>query len=508
MGRIGFFFLDLALKPGDWLLSFLGGHYKIFRWFLSWAPSSVFNWYGQILARRAFVHAKLTVPAYADYLMKDGLKEPAAFCEIPETDKDRYIRPYTTEKRCVGGVIPLIDTVIDESSGSTGVPYNWVRSMAERRVSHGFVSYFGKYCFDLPNMITINGFSMGSWATGLNMGISMQKNGIVKNVGPDVDKILSTIEFFGPNYTYLITGYPPFLKHLIDEAANRNFAFNKYRLFGLVGGEGMSEGLRDYLELRFEHVYSGYGATDLEIGIAGETPLPVAIRRAARENPKVREALFGSDSRLPMVFYYNPLMHFIEINEKRELVFTITRLNLLSPRIRYNIHDEGGVMEFDEMVAKCKAAGLDLEALFGEDFNEMPKLPFMWIYGRKDSTISVMGANIYPEDLEAALYANPDLARVTRSFSMSLLEKGAEVRPLFDFEIVGLDSMSQQDRTRLHDESQMKILEHLRKLNRDFAEAWHEHPDTLMPVIGLYAPGTGPFAQNAGRIKQVRITKQ
>lgn len=501
MNRISFFLFNLV--PGDWLLAFLGGHYKIFRWFLSWAPASLFNRWGKVLAWRAYNHAMLTVPAYREYISVNGDTNPPRFSDITETDKDHYIRTYKTEDRCVGGTIPLEGTVIDESSGSTGKAYNWVRSMAERHVSHGFVSYFGKYCFDLPNMITINGFSMGSWATGLNMGISMQRNGIVKNVGPDVDKILSTIEFWGPGYSYLITGYPPFLKHLIDEAAARKFDLKKYRVCGLVGGEGMSEGLRDYLERTFEKVYSGYGATDLEIGIAGETPLPVAIRRAARDNPKIKEALFGSDSRLPMIFYYNPLMHFIEINEKREMVFTITRLNVLSPRIRYNIHDEGGTMEFDEMVARCKSAGLDLKELFGAEFASMPKLPLMWIYGRKDSTISVMGANIYPEDLEAALYANPELAQVTRSFCMSLDEQAnAEVRPKFEFEIVRADILG-----GLEDEFKKKITSHLIALNKDFAEAWHEHKETLEPVVVLWPEGAGPFKQNEGRIKQVRITK-
>lgn len=504
MNRISLFLLNLVLVPGDWLLAFLGGQYRIFRWFLSWAPASLFNRWGKILAWRAYNHARVTVPAYADYTRESGIMDPESFSDIPETDKDRYIRIYKTEDRCVGGKIPPIGTVIDESSGSTGTASNWVRSPEERHVSHGFVSYFGRYCFNLPNMITINGFSMGSWATGLNMGISMQRNGIVKNVGPDVDKILGTIEFFGPKYTYLITGYPPFLKHLIDEAATRNFKFSDYRLFGLVGGEGMSEGLRDYLELRFEKVYSGYGATDLEIGIAGETPLPVAIRRFAREKPELKKALFGDDSRLPMVFYYNPLMHYIEINENRELVFTITRLNVLSPRVRYNIHDEGGVMEWGEMIARCKEAGVDFKELFGNEFASMPKLPFMWIYGRKDSTISVMGANIYPEDLEAALYATPELAQITRSFCMSLHEEAnAEVRPKFEFE-VSREFVTTADAPA---EFGKKITEHLVKLNRDFAEAWHEHPATLQPIVVLWPEGTGPFAQNAGRIKQVRITK-
>ncbi len=207
-----------------------------------------------------------------------------------------------------------------------------------------------------------------------------------------------------------------------------------------------------------------------------------------------------------MIFHYNPLMHWIEINSGREMVFTITRLNILSPRIRYNIHDEGGIMSFPEMVEKCKNAGLDLAKMFGEEFDSLPKLPFMWIYGRKDSTISVMGANIYPEDLEAALYANAELAKLVSSFSMSLWEEGSEVRPKFDFEISRLGDLQESAAENLKQAFASKILEHLKALNKDFAEAWHEHPHTLMPVIGLYATGQGPFSGNAGRIKQVRIT--
>ena len=503
MGRIRFFFFDLIFRPGDWFLHFLAQHYALFRWFLSWTPPWVLNYSSRLRAWRAYQHAQLVVPAYQVFIEKNSVKGPRAFEEIPETDKDNYIKEYTTESRCKGGVIPMVNTLIDESSGSSGTPYNWVRSLEERQVSHLFVSHFARYCFDLSRLITINAFSMGSWATGLNVGLSMQKNGIVKNVGPDIDKILSTIEFFGTSYAYLITGYPPFLKHLIDEATKRKFSWEKYKLYGLVGGEGMSEGLRDYLLTRFEKVYSGYGATDLEIGIAGETPISVAIRRAARENVLLRKAIFGEDSRLPMVFHYNPMMHYIEINAKGEMIFTITRMNVLSPRIRYNIHDEGGIMDFNEMVARCKNAGLDLEATFGDEFRAMPKLPFMWIYGRKDSTISVMGANIYPEDLEAALYANPELAKVTRSFCMSLheMDEGG-VRPKFEFEIVNSDVTES-----LAHEFYKKILEHLKVLNKDFAEAWHEHPTTLMPIVELWNENCGPFKQNMNRIKQVRITK-
>ena len=105
----------------------------------------------------------------------------------PDWGKEKYIKLFPTAKRCLEGTIPLRDTVVDESSGSSGTPYNWVRSLEERVVSHKLVSLFAHYCFGDHRFMTLNGFSMGSWATGLNMGLALQRNGLVKNIGPDVD---------------------------------------------------------------------------------------------------------------------------------------------------------------------------------------------------------------------------------------------------------------------------------------------------------------------------------
>jgi hypothetical protein len=43
------------------------------------------------------------------------------------------------------------------------------------------------------------------------------------------------------------------------------------------------------------------------------------------------------------------------------------------------------------------------------------------------------------------------------------------------------------------------------ELNADFREAWREYPETLVPEIQLYRLGEGPFAGDAGRIKQARF---
>jgi phenylacetate-CoA ligase len=480
--------------PCDWALKAACAFYPAFRTAFRILPPAYLGWASGVKARRAYYRSLRLVPAYREFI-REGLNG-----SVPETDKARYVSAFSTAARCVGGTFMHQHTAIDESSGSTGTPYNWVRTERERRESHLFVSYFARYCYGNGPWIAINAFSMGAWATGINMGLSLQKNGVVKNTGPDIGKILHTLRFFGPEYTYLITGYPPFLKHLIDVAEAEGFPLEEYRLYGLVGGEGMSEGLRDYLMRRFEKVFSGYGATDLEIGIAGETPIAVAIRRLARERSDVRQALFGSDSRLPMVFQYNPLMHHAEVNDDGEVVFTITRKSLLSPRIRYNVHDSGGVLPHDRMAALLASVGVDFAQLQRECGDGGVQLPFLWIYGRRDYTVSVMGANIYPEDLEQCLYADPALAAITHSFCLGLAEDASgAVRPKFLVEVCV------EPTPGLARQFARSLVPRLVALNNDFREAWHEYPEAVEPVIELHRLGEGPFRADAGKIKQARL---
>lgn len=493
----------IALRPVDIVLQIIGPSYTLFIWLFRIVPASTIAWLGKARAVRACDHAARKVPAYREFLRSRHVTsaDRAQLC-VPAIDKENYIKVFRFDQRCLDGRIPVRDVAIDESSGSTGTPHNWIRSLRERRTSHLFVSHFARYGFGAGPWITINAFSMGAWATGVNMGIALQRNSMVKNTGPDLNKIFGTLEYFGPEYRYLVCGYPPFLKHLIDAAHQRRFPLENYRLMALLGGEGNSEGLRDYLARYFQVVYSGYGATDIEIGIAGETPISLAIRREALRNAQLRQALFGADSRLPMVFQYNPLMHYIVANELGELIFTISRLNVLSPRIMYNIHDEGGVATWREMESRARRAGVALGGLAAPSGERPVPLPFLWVYGRKDSTISVMGANIYPEDLEQCLYAESELAQLTQSFCLGLHEDaGGLTRPLLSFEVTA-DITPELQRT-----FERRILTRLVALNADFREAMSEFAESATPVVQLFPLRAGPFAGDAGKIKQTRMTR-
>jgi phenylacetate-CoA ligase len=488
----------LTLGPKGWLLHITGATYGAFMWTFQRLSPRYLAWASHIRGKRSFYRAVRGVPAYRSYIEHLGFTGGV----VPETDKESYIKAFPPESRCVGGRLPETDVMIDESAGSTGVAYNWVRTTRERHESHRLISYFATYCFGPEPVITINAFSMGGWATGINMGEALRRNGVVKNVGPDIGKILGTMSFFGTAHRYLVMGYPPFLKELIDTADAQGFPLADFHLDALVGGEGMSEGLRDYLLKRFGSVYSGYGATDLEIGIGGETPLSVKVRRLARDEPAVHAALFGDDPRLPMLFQYNPLMHYIEVNDDGEMLTSITRSSVLSPRVRYNIHDQGGVAHYDDFAGRLAAAGHDIRELEREVGGPILRLPFLWIFGRRDYTVSIMGANIYPEDLEQAVYADEELARITRSFCQTLSESGnGEVRPRFYLEIDGEPSDALAERFS------EAIVRHLLEVNADFRKAWQEYPETMQPEIRLHRLGEGPFAADSARVKQVRWLK-
>jgi len=494
--------LAASMWLGDHALRLIGPRYNAFMWVVTHARPATLYWFSQLRAERAASHAGRRVPAYQAFL-RDGVATETVELgsrTVPTTDKASYVQRYPVAARCRDGVLPTSGVTIDESSGSSGTPFNWVRLERERRVTHLFIAHFARYCFGAGPFITINAFSMGAWATGVNMAVALERNSVVKSTGPDVDKIFRTLELFGTSQPYLICGYPPFLKHLIDHAQTTGFPLGDYRLMGLVGGEGMSEGLRDYLTPTFQPVYSGYGATDIEIGLAGETPLSVAIRRLARDDEDVRRALFGDDPRLPMLFQYNPLQHHISVSDAGELIFTINRLDVLAPRIAYNIHDEGGILRYDEALERLGALGVDLNGL--TDATRPVRFPFVWVHGRKDSTVSVMGANLYPEDVEQALYAAPDLAALTHSFCLSLSERAdGGVRPCFAFEVTAEITPAIQAAFEEH------IIAGVHALNADFREALIEHPASATPLIQLYPLGTGPFAADAGRIKQTRLVR-
>ncbi|WP_182111221.1 MULTISPECIES: phenylacetate--CoA ligase family protein [unclassified Actinotalea] len=461
-------------------------------------------------------HAYLDVPAYRRHVEEHGFRfrwwDLTAY---EPTSKHGYVDRYPEAERCWDGEIRTVGTVVDESSGSSGTPYNWLRSKRELATVHKNVAGYVTQIFGTRGLFAINAFSMGAWATGTNTGIAMSRIAMVKNTGPEIDKIVDTLRHFGPGYTYLVCAYPPFLKHLRDRLDADGFDWDAYDLNGFVGGEALTEGLRDYLEDRFGRVYSGYGASDLTIGMAGESDLTVWLRRALiAHEPLRREVLGDGEARTPMVFQYNPLETYLETTSDGRLLVTLNSADIMSPKLRYDIGDEAMILSFDAMRAAVDRLPEPLRSrlTFGVERAaavQGMRLPLLLLFGRKDSTVSYMGANLYPLDVENGLYLDNPHAAAIESFKLSLVDIGDhEQRPGIHLQLRAHAALDDAERADLASRAAAGVLRHLASVSRDVAQSLEEDPTASDLRVEVHAHGTGPFAGGSTKIKNVYLVDE
>lgn len=485
----------------EWLLStaeraeeyLLGSGYR-FRESMRLLPEQLAlrqgTWRAHLAAKRAWRE----VPAYRHFLAVHGLDSPPRdFDQLPIMDKANYIRSYSIQERCIGGSFLGPGVAIDESSGSSGTPYDWVRGKDERARTQQTLARVLEQMVDNRPRLAINAFSMGAWATGQNIAQALEKHSTVKSTGPDLDKVLHTLEFFGPRFGYFIAGYPPFLKTVLDAMLKHDFPVAEYEIHALVGGEAISEDLRRYLLRHFRTCYSGYGASDLEIGVAVETPEAFQIRQLLNDDQRFRHQLLGPSERVPMVFQYNPMCHCLEVNQEGDLLVTMNYSKTLSPRIRYNIGDEAKLFTRAELLSRMRESGYSVSVPPG--IVPLP-LPYLFLYGRRDQTISIMGANIYPEDIERVLYSQCQLADGLASFMVTVVEDGQGVQPKICVEW-GTPEVPELPLQQLANE----LEENLAAINSDFRNARRESAANMKIKLAIYACGTGPFAGKERRIK-------
>ncbi|AVT37167.1 phenylacetate--CoA ligase family protein [Plantactinospora sp. BB1] len=484
-GRLGTAVLRLALRhPASW--RWLAGRYH-----------PLFDRLAAVNARAVCALAALDVPAYRSFLRGRSatvdVRVPRRLADFPETDKESYVVPYPAARRCWGGRLPARGVVVDESAGSSGRPFNWPRGERELRAVHHDIAGYTNLVFPMRRPFVVNAYSMGAWATGTTTGAAMARIAVVKNTGPDLGKIIDTLREFGPDFDYLVTAYPPFLKHLRDRLDADGFDWSGYRISASCGGEGMTEALRSYLEERFLRVRSAYGASDLTIGIGAETAFTVWLRRRLWTDAGFRRALLGAEEqRLPMVFQYNPLATCLETNERRELLCTVTSLDVLQPRLRYNVGDEAVLLPYRRILDLLRHDPAGLAECRAAQAGERVTLPLLLLFGRRDSTISYLGANLYPQDVEYGLYAgNPYAAEISR-FRLALVEDaGLESRPVVHLEL--RRPLAGPVRDALATTCRDGVRRHLAAVSRDFAQSLTEDPTAGELRVELHEAGTGPF---------------
>jgi phenylacetate-CoA ligase len=445
-----------------------------------------------------FIKAKRRVPAYKSFLKTHNFSKPSFsgllpnIHEIPEIDKENYIKKFSIDARCVGGKIPTKNIIIDESSGSSGTATNWVRGLKERKRNAKMIEFGMRTLVGKEPLFVINAFALGPWATGVNVTMSCVSFSKLKSLGPEKEKIENTLKQFGENHNYVIMGYPPFLKYLVDTS---EIEWDKFNIAFIFGGESMSEGMRDYLfQKGIKKAYSSLGASDLELNISAENDFTISLRRLLRSNQSLQSKILKYTGALPMIFQYNPTDFLIESSETGELIVTIGRPDYIAPKIRYNIHDRGHTLSLKDLYSILKSLNISFDKLA----KPQTDLPLLLHYGRADMTVSFFGANISPTDVNEVIYSLPELSKIVNSYNLSIDEDKEGTKKL----IISLEVQKGETIESLNlEKTQATFFENLSKINQDFREVRKMLPNSSLTVLCFEDFGSGSFKENDIRIK-------
>ncbi|MDO8510216.1 MAG: hypothetical protein Q7S15_01155 [bacterium] len=376
-------------------------------------------------ALKTFHKAAQKVPAYKDFLKKhkidaSKIKTFKDFQNVPLINKENYLREYPFESLCIDGTLaqPLVFT---STSGSTGKPFYFCRSNEidwQSSVAHElfYKNGFSKKELQTDSTLVIVCFGMGVWIGGLityqafemlegrKYPISIITPGINK------DEIFKTLTNLAPRFKRLIfAGYPPFIKDIIDEAADKKINLKKWDIRIIFAAEAFTERFRDYIgrKANIDDIYTDtmniYGSADIGT-MAFETPTAILARRLILKRPALFNSVFGAINKTPTLAQYNPLFITFEA-PGGEIVLTAD--NSL-PLVRYSIGDHGGVFSYKELEDQFGKEGMKLERQLKSHklLSHNYELPFVYVYERMDMSTTLYGLQIYPETIREVLLDN------------------------------------------------------------------------------------------------------
>jgi phenylacetate-CoA ligase len=453
-------------------------------------------------ALRLFQSVAATVPAYQQFLAEQGI-DPAAiqtfadFQNLPPISKQHYVLRYPLPELCRGGRLEDCD-MIAVSSGSTGQPTFWPRFLSdELRIARRFEQVFHDSFFaDQRRTLAVVCFSLGTWVGGMYTASCcryLASKGYPITVitpGNNREEIFRVLRELAPVFEQVVLlGYPPFLKDVIDSGIARGIDWQRFNLKWVMAGEVFSEEWRQLVGERVgarNPCYDSaslYGTADAGV-LANETPLSISIRRFLATHPDAARALFG-ESRLPTLAQYDPLSRYFEVHEGALLFSGDNGI----PLIRYKILDTGGIISYDAMLAFLAQYGFDpLAELGGESARGVRRLPFVYVFGRSDFTVSFFGANIYPENISVGL-EQPEISTfVTGKFVLETIEDVDRNRVLsIVVELApGVAASEQLQQAIAH-----SILTHLLRLNSEFAS--YVPAEYRLPLVSLKPAGDAEY---------------
>ena len=393
-------------------------------------------------AVRLFHEVTTRVPAYRTFLADHDvdpltIRGFADFERLPIVTKQNYLQRHALPELCRDGRLDDCD-MIAVSSGSTGTPTFWPRFAAdELGIARRFEQIFhDSFQADTKSTLAVVCFALGTWVGGMYTTDCVRHLAAkgyritVITPGNSKEEIFRVLAALGPSFEQVVLlGYPPFIKDVIDTGRARDIDFAKLNLKWVTAGEAFSEELRTRIGEQvgstnpcFDSA-SLYGTADAGV-LGNETPLTIAIRRFLAARPEAARAIFGQD-RLPTLVQYDPMSRFFE---QKDGMLLFSGDNGV-PLIRYGILDSGGTLTFQAMLEALAAFGFDPRDELRPG-RGVRALPFVWVFGRSDFTVSFHGANVYPENVTVGLERPEVREWVTGKFVLDAMENEDRDRQL------------------------------------------------------------------------------
>lgn len=502
---------------------------KVTNFVMSKMPANFWQKIGRKRALKIFKLVSREVPAYKELIKKNNIKKSEIssvddFDKLPVIDKKNYIAKYALEDRITGGKLVGKYTV-EKSSATTGGSYFWPRlseedEMFPKYIEYSFVQF---YNINRKSTLVIMTLALGTWTSGEKMAQALRMTATNKKKykmtvvtpGASTDEVIEIVKNLSQYYDQtVIVGYPPFVKTVVDEGEKQGIDWKTLHLRLGLGGEGYSEKWREYMAKKIGlpkdnlmGIAGGYGAADIGMSIGREYPITILIRKLAKKDKKLAKSLFGTSELEPSLLQYNPASCYIEeING--ELVFTV-----LSgvPLVRYNIHDRGGVKTYQEVMDIVKNHDYNIEKelkKYNYTLDDVWQLPFFYVFGRSDGTISVGGANIYPENVDNALY-NEQTKMINAYKLTTITDKNMNIRPAV---LVELDKdykfKDDKEMEKMKDKLHNVFMNAIMQMNGDFADAFRVDPKCLDIIVKIYPYNSEPFAKDKYKIKRKYILEK
>ncbi len=451
---------------------------------------------GEERALKLFHLGAKRIPAYKAFLKTNGVNPDSVktikdFSQVPVTDKKNYIQAYELSDRCVDGSLSS-SKLIATSSGTSGAPTFWPRGYkqdSEAVLSHDLI-YRHLFSIHKHKTLILICFPMGVYVSGVATLIPTwlltagYKGVSCVSIGNNKSEALRSLKYLAPEYEQIVlVGHPFFVKEVLETAKAEGLGFLKKKVKAFFCSEGFSEDWREYVagiagvKDKFA-LLNAYGSSEMLL-MAQETPASILARKVFDAVPELRQELAKSEA-TPSLFQYNPLSRFIEVSEKKELLFTAESG---IPLIRYNLKDSGQIISYEEMETALSEHRPDWKKEIRDAGYPLWKLPFVTLEGRSDQTIIFYAANIYPENIKTALEHKKYFHLLTGKFTMRKINADAKEQFLeINVELAPNVKPSLVDAKMLA----RSIFEKLKEVNMEYADAVSHSSKDLRPRVNLW----------------------